>query len=123
MSSLFVPGRILLPAPASTLLAPSVEGLSSYGETPGEVGGSWTSASGGGDGIRGDEDGDAGVAIVYFVLQRMCNDVCVAPEVSQCSTVEVPQMQVPSTRGFGGTGLERRWVRRETRHQLSKSFD
>jgi hypothetical protein len=65
------------------LLAPSVLELSSYIARPGEVGGSWTSASGGGEGMRGDDEGDAGAAIVAIacvVLEEMCEEVCVVRE-------------------------------------------
>ena len=58
MSSAFVPGRIRLDAPELTLLTPGNLLPSSNSERPGDVGPSWSSAMGGGEGRRGEEDGE-----------------------------------------------------------------
>lgn len=58
MSSALVPGRILLDAAASRLCSPGSLLWSSNSDTPGDVGPIWSSAMGGGDGRRGDDEGD-----------------------------------------------------------------
>lgn len=59
MSSAFVPGRILREASASPL-----GNLGEYSERPGEVGPLWSSAMGGGEGRRGEDEGETGVAMM-----------------------------------------------------------
>lgn len=68
MSMAFVPGLILLEAPASMLLIPARLLVSSNSETPGEVGPIWSSAMGGGDGSRGEEEGEEAAAIFAVLL-------------------------------------------------------
>jgi hypothetical protein len=59
MSSAFVPGRILREASAAPLGK-----LGGYNDRPGEVGPPlWSSAIGGGEGSRGDDDGETGVTM------------------------------------------------------------
>ena len=59
MSSAFVPGLILLPAPVSTrLLLPGNLPESSNNATPGDAGPSWSSGMGGGEGRRGERAGE-----------------------------------------------------------------
>jgi hypothetical protein len=60
MSSAFVPGRILRDASA----APPGN-FGEYNERPGEVGPLWSSAMGGGEGSRGDDEGEIGVVIMW----------------------------------------------------------
>lgn len=67
MSTPLVPGLILLEAPASMLLIPARLLVSSNSEMPGEVGPIWSSAMGGGDGSRGEEEGEEAAAIVAAV--------------------------------------------------------
>jgi hypothetical protein len=64
MSSAFVPGRILRDASA----APPGN-LFEYSDRPGDVGPLWSSAIGGGEGSRGDEEGEMGVVIVGSAKQ------------------------------------------------------
>ena len=59
ISSAFVPGRILRDASA----APPGK-LFEYSDRPGDVGPLWSSAIGGGEGSRGDDEGETGVVIV-----------------------------------------------------------
>jgi hypothetical protein len=59
MSSAFVPGRILRDASAAPLGK-----LGGYSDRPGEVGPPlWSSAIGGGEGRRGDDEGETGVTM------------------------------------------------------------
>ena len=59
MSSAFVPGRILRDASAAPLGK-----LGGYKDRPGEVGPPlWSSAIGGGEGRRGDDEGETGVTM------------------------------------------------------------
>lgn len=63
MSSAFVPGRILRDASAAPL-----GNLGGYNDSPGDVGPLWSSAIGGGEGRRGEEEGETGVAMVVLVV-------------------------------------------------------
>jgi hypothetical protein len=59
ISSAFVPGRILRDASAAPLGK-----LGGYSDRPGEVGPPlWSSAIGGGEGRRGDDEGETGVTM------------------------------------------------------------
>ena len=70
ISSAFVPGRILLDAPVSIALLGNLA-WSSNNDTPGEVGPIWSSAIGGGEGNRGDEEGET-AAILDKRDMEMC---------------------------------------------------
>lgn len=58
MSSAFVPGLILLLAAPESCAEVLREALSSNSCTPGDLGPSWSSAMGGGEGSLGEEEGD-----------------------------------------------------------------
>ena len=64
MSSAFVPGLILRDASA----APPGK-LFEYSDRPGDVGPLWSSAIGGGEGSRGDDEGETGVVIMCSVKE------------------------------------------------------
>lgn len=65
MSSALVPGRIRLAAPVSVVLPlPESFPWSWYREKPGERDPTWSSAMGGGEGSRGDDDGELTDAMV-----------------------------------------------------------
>lgn len=53
-----MPGLIRLAAPVSRLLPPGSLPWSSKSDTPGDIGPIWSSAMGGGEGSRGEDDGD-----------------------------------------------------------------
>lgn len=57
MSSALVPGRILLDAPESIAPVGNLL-LSSSIDTPGDMGPVWSSAMGGGEGSRGEDEGE-----------------------------------------------------------------
>ena len=61
ISSAFVPGRILRDASAGPL-----GNLGGYNDRPGEVGPLWSSAIGGGEGRRGDDEGETGVTMAIY---------------------------------------------------------
>lgn len=67
MSSAFVPGLILRDASAAPLGK-----LGEYSDRPGEVGPLWSSAMGGGDGRRGDDEGETGVAMACGGRESAC---------------------------------------------------
>lgn len=65
MSSALVPGLILLEAPLSTVPVGNLL-LSSNSDTPGDMGPVWSSAIGGGEGSRGDEEGDTELVVAMI---------------------------------------------------------
>lgn len=91
MSSAFVPGRIRREAPVSVPLPGSLP-WSSNRETPGDAGPSWSSAMGGGEGRRGEEDGEC-AAIVRFSHSLIESGQCkIAHDSSNLSAKDVPML-------------------------------
>jgi hypothetical protein len=81
ISSDFVPGRILRDASA----APPGN-LGEYNDRPGEVGPLWSSAIGGGEGSRGDDEGEIGVVMMQGARCEVAREriLCAEPEREIC---------------------------------------
>ena len=76
MSADFVPGRIRRRGPEEGLVSEGVEeGGGPVGPIPGDLGPIWTSGKGGGDGRRGEVEGESGAATAAAIVGELKGNI------------------------------------------------
>lgn len=70
MSVAFVPGRMRRRGPEGGLGSSVVEDRGPVGPIPGDLGPIWTSGKGGGDGRRGEVEGESGAATAAAIVKE-----------------------------------------------------